>query len=105
MHLAQERAEADPCSYILHDDHAWKTYVHKSNPNYLNDESRTNAIKTFEQSIIPQKNGNIPIPAASFSYFDLATKQYISVPIALPEITVTGAAEAVTPSSPAAVPV
>jgi len=73
----------------LPDDPAWKTYVASSKTNYL-DESHTRAVKTFEQSIIPQKNGNVPLPTASFSYFDPGTKQYVTVPVALPEITVTG---------------
>jgi len=63
------------------------------------DESHTHAIKTFEQAVIPQKNGNVPLPPASFSYFDPAAKQYVTVPIALPEITVTG-----TPTSVASAP-
>jgi hypothetical protein len=73
----------------LPDDPAWKTYVPSSKTNYL-DESRTRAVKTFEQAVIPQKNGNVPLPMASFSYFDPDTKQYVTVPVALPEITVTG---------------
>jgi hypothetical protein len=73
----------------LNDDPAWKAYVPSSKTSYLN-ESRTQALKTFEQSIIPQKNGNVPLPSASFSYFDPATKQYVIVPIPLPIITVTG---------------
>ena len=73
----------------LPDDPAWKTYVPSSKIDYQ-DESHTHAVKTFEQAVIPLKNGNVPLPAASFSYFDPAAKQYVTVPIALPEITVTG---------------
>jgi len=85
----------------LDDDPAWKTYVPSSKTNYL-DESRTHAIKTFEQSIIPQKNGNVPLPAASFSYFDPTAKQYVTVPIALPAITVTGLPTPVAAAPPGA---
>jgi hypothetical protein len=83
----------------LPDDPAWKTYVPKSSTNYL-DESHTHAEKTFEQAAIPQKNGNVPLPAASFSYFDPDAKQYVTVPIALPDITVTGSAAPLASASP-----
>jgi len=73
----------------LPDSPAWKTYVPSSRTNYR-DESHTHAIKTFEQAVIPQKNGIVPLPPASFSYFDPTSKQYVTVPIPLPEITVTG---------------
>ena len=75
----------------LPDDPAWKAYIPSSSINYR-DESHTHAVKTFQQAVIPQKNGNVPLPAARFSYFDPATKQYVTVPIALPTITVTGSA-------------
>jgi hypothetical protein len=83
----------------LPDDPAWKTYVPKSSINYLN-ESHTHAVKTFEQAVIPRKNGNVPLPPASFSYFDPTAKQYVTVPIALPEITVTGAPTPLASASP-----
>jgi hypothetical protein len=83
----------------LPDDPAWKAYVPKSSTNYLNDESRTSAVKTFEQSVIPRKNGSLPLPPASFSYFDPTTKQYVTVPIALPEIAVTGPADSIAPAT------
>lgn len=73
----------------LADDPEWKTYVPRSGTNYM-EESHTQAVKTFEQSVIPRKNGNVPLPAASFSYFDPTTKQYVTVPIPLPDIVVTG---------------
>jgi hypothetical protein len=73
----------------LASDPAWKAYVPYSKTNY-GDESHTMAIKTFEQAVIPQKNGDLPLPQASFSYFDPTAKQYVTVPIALPVITVTG---------------
>jgi hypothetical protein len=73
----------------LTDDPNWKTYAPKSGTNYQN-EARTNAVKTFEQSVIPKRNGDLHLPAASFSYFDPSTKQYVTVPITLPVVTVTG---------------
>jgi hypothetical protein len=85
----------------LPNDPAWKTYVPSSKTDYA-DESHTQAVKTFEQSVIPQKNGNVPLPAASFSYFDPATKQYVTVPIALPAITVTGTPLPLASASPGA---
>jgi hypothetical protein len=75
----------------LEKDPAWKAYTPTPKTEYL-DESHTNAVKSFEQSIIPQKNGNLQLPAATFSYFDPTTKQYVTTPIALPEISVTGSA-------------
>ena len=70
-------------------DPAWKTYVPSSKIEYI-DESHTQGTKTFEQAIIPQKNGNVPLPEGNFSYFDPASKRYVTVNIALPEVTVTG---------------
>jgi hypothetical protein len=83
----------------LTDDTEWKTYVPRSGVNYL-DEAHTQAVKIFEQSVIPLKNGNVPLPAASFSYFDPAAKQYVTIPIALPEITVTGTPPPLASASP-----
>ena len=74
---------------VLPDDPEWKTYAPQTGTNYLN-ESHTQAVKIFEQSVIPRKNGNVPLPPASFSYFDPTTKQYVTVPISLPDINVTG---------------
>jgi hypothetical protein len=74
---------------VLPEDPAWKAYVPSSKTTYQ-DESRTHAVKNFEQAIIPQKNGTLPLPPATFSYFDPSTKKYVTVPIALPTITVTG---------------
>jgi len=78
------------CPYLA-DNPAWKTYPSKNSTNYL-DESETHAVKTFEQSVIPRKNGTVPLPAASFSYFNPDTKQYVTIPVALPDITVNGSA-------------
>lgn len=86
-------------SPILSDDPAWKTYVPSSKTNYL-EESHTHAVKTFEQSVIAQKNGNVPLPTANFSYFDPTTKQYVTVPVALPQITVTGSPIPLASASP-----
>jgi len=86
---------------VLPDNPAWKAYVPSSKTNYR-DESRTHAIKTFEQSVIPQKNGKVQIPPATFSYFDPTTKQYVTLPIPLPEITVTGSSIPLASTSPAA---
>jgi hypothetical protein len=83
----------------LPDDPAWKTYVPSAKTNYL-DQSHTQAVKTFEQSAIPRKNGNVPLPAASFSYFDPTAKQYVAVPVALPEIVVTGSPAALASTAP-----
>jgi hypothetical protein len=83
----------------LTDDPAWKTYVPSSKTSYRN-ESRTNAVKTFEQAVIPKKNGIIPLPPASFSYFDPSAKKYVTVPIALPEIIVTGSPTPLASASP-----
>jgi len=75
----------------LADDPAWKTYAPTSKIDYT-EESHTEGVKKFELAIIPQKGGTLPLPAATFSYFDPAAKQYVSLPISLPAITVSGAA-------------
>jgi hypothetical protein len=76
----------------------WKTYVPSSKINFI-DESHTQGEKTFHQAIIPQKNGTLALPPASFSYFDPGTKKYVTLPINLPSIVVTGTP--VTPVAPA----
>ena len=63
----------------LPNDPAWKSYVPSSKIDYL-DASHTQGVKNFEQAIIPQKNGTLPLPTASFSYFDPTTKKYVTVP-------------------------
>jgi hypothetical protein len=73
----------------LAQDPAWKSYISSSKTQY-EDESRTEGVKTFDQSIIPQKNGTLPLPQAGFSYFDPLAKQYVTLPIDLPTVTVTG---------------
>jgi hypothetical protein len=78
---------------VVASDPAWKSYVPSSKITY-NDEFHTQGEKTFRQAIIPQKNGNLPLPAASFSYFDPGTKKYVTLPIELPAVTVTGSAAA-----------
>jgi len=84
---------------ILATDPNWKVYVPTSKIEY-DDENHTHGVKTFEQSVIPQKNGTLSLPAATFSYFDPTTKQYVTTPIPLPPITVTGTpVAATTPSS------
>jgi len=70
-------------------DPAWKTYVPSSKTTYQ-DESQTVGSKVFDQAVIPQKGGSLPLPAASFSYFDPTAKKYVTLPIPLPTITVIG---------------
>ena len=50
--------------------------------------------------MIPQKNGALALPQASFSYFDPNAKQYVTVPVTLPAVTVTGSALAAVPAAP-----
>jgi len=83
----------------LADDPAWKTYTPRSGTNYL-EESRRNAVKNFEQSVIPHVRGNVPLPACTFSYFNPDTKQYVTVPINLPQIVVTGSSTPIAESAP-----
>jgi hypothetical protein len=70
--------------------HDWKTYVPTSKIEYT-DESHTQGSKTFREAIIPRTNGTLALGAASFSYYDPTTKQYSTLSIPLPAITVTGA--------------
>jgi len=85
----------------LADDPAWKTYVASAKMTY-DDEAKTQGTKTFEQAVIPNNNGTLALPAATFSYFDPDKKQYVSLPVALPPITVTGTAAA--PVAPVTAP-
>jgi hypothetical protein len=78
-------------------DPTWKTYVPSSKINF-DDESRTQGAKIFRQAVIPQKSGNLNLPAVNFSYFDPTTKKYVVLPINLPAITVTGTPEPATPA-------
>jgi len=82
---------------------AWKAYNATSKTTYQ-DESNTQAMKIFQQAIIPQKNGVLPLPAASFSYFDPDTKQYVTVPVQLPSVSVTGEMPAAAAASSAGAP-
>lgn len=84
-------------------DPAWKSYTPTAKTEYL-DESRTQGVKRFEQAVIPQKNGRLALPDASFSYFNPTTKQYVTVPIHLPAIEVNGNAPTVASTAPAAGP-
>jgi hypothetical protein len=68
---------------------AWKAYNATSKTTYQ-DESNTQAMKIFEQAVIPRKNGVLPLPSASFSYFDPDAKQYVTIPVQLPSVSVTG---------------
>ena len=68
----------------------WKTYVPSSKIEYT-DESHTQGSKTFREAIIPKTNGTLALNQATFSYFDPTTKQYATLTIPLPAITVTGA--------------
>ena len=77
----------------LADDPAWKAYVPSAKMEF-SDEAKIQGTKTFEQAIIPDKNGTLALPAATFSYFDPDKKQYVSLPVSLPPITVTGTAAA-----------
>ena len=86
---------------VLAPDPAWKSYIPTAKVSY-EDESHTQATKTFEEAVVPLKNGTLPLPAASFSYFDPNAKHYITVPVTLPTITVTGVTPvAAAPSLPA----
>ena len=84
---------------VLPDDPEWKIYAPESGVNYLN-EAHTQAVKIFEQSVISRKNGNVPLPAASFSYFNPTAKQYVTIPIPLPEILVNGILPPLASASP-----
>ena len=70
-------------------DPDWKTYTPTSQTRYV-DESHLQAEKTFRQAIIPKKNGQLDLPPTSFSYFDPQTKKYVTVPVILSAINVTG---------------
>jgi hypothetical protein len=74
---------------VLAEDPAWKAYTPSAKTTYQ-DESHTQGTKTFEMAVIPQKNGQVQLPQALFSYFDPSTKQYVTTPVNLPMITVTG---------------
>jgi hypothetical protein len=77
------------CPALAPDPH-WKAYAPTARTN-LTDEERTEGSKTFERRVIPQENGNVPLPRAIFSYFSPRLKHYVIVPIELPTVAVTGA--------------
>ena len=79
----------------LAEDPGWKTYVPSSKTSFQ-DESHTQGTKDFEMAVIPLKNGTLPLPPCSFSYFDPTSKQYVTTPVNLPTISVTGS---ITPST------
>jgi hypothetical protein len=86
---------------VIPADPAWKIYPPSSKITF-DDESHTQGNKTFREAVIPQKNGALTLPAASFSYFDPAAKKYVALSIDLPPVTVTGTpAPVVAASAPA----
>ena len=75
----------------LADDPAWKAYVASSKIELPRRIPHHGAVKTFEQSIIPQKERRLAASRRELQLLRSRTaKQYVTVPIALPEITVTG---------------
>jgi len=86
----------------LPEDPAWKAYIPSSKIDYGGDETHTQGTKTFEMAVIPRKNGTVPLPQATFSYFDPTAKKYTTVPIDLPPITVTGSMPSA-PGTPGAI--
>ncbi len=55
-----------------------ESYDPKVSENFKASVSGVSGSKTIEYLIIPRHEGNYEIPAITFSYFDLAKKQYIS---------------------------
>jgi hypothetical protein len=88
-------------SPFLAPDPAWKRYAASSEVHY-EDEAHTRGVKNFRQAVIPLKNGTLPLPAATFSYFDPTAKKYVTLAIPLPDITVTGTPLAATSASASA---
>ena len=85
---------------VLADDPHWKTYAPTSSMSFA-DEMQTQGAKTFVLWALPQKNGNVRLPPASFSFFNPRLRQYVIDPIELPAIAVTGAMPApATPATP-----
>jgi hypothetical protein len=67
----------------------WKTYEPEAQTSF-DDEEHTRGMKVFQQSVIARTSGDVPLPSATFAYFDPAARRYVEVPIALPTITVNG---------------
>jgi len=76
------------CPVLPKDPH-WKFYAPRSRISFI-DEEQIQGVKTFELSAIPQKNGNVVLPRATFSFFDPRSRRYVTEPIDLPSIAVTG---------------
>jgi hypothetical protein len=72
------------------DNPAWKAYVPTSKITYR--EARTTGVKMFEQAIIPKAAGVMQLPSATFSYFDPDQKKYVTLPVGLSPVNVTGSA-------------
>jgi hypothetical protein len=87
---------------------AWKIYTPTAKTDYR-DEARIRALKTFQQAVIPNTAGMLQLPAATFSYFNPLEKKYVTLPINIAPINVTGSAtpppadEAAAPSGSTAV--
>ena len=83
---------------VLTDDMRWKVYPPNVTINFI-DEERTQGAKTFELLAIPRQNGNVPMPRATFSFFNSRIRQYVTVPVDLPTIAVTGAMPQLSPDA------
>jgi hypothetical protein len=68
---------------------ACKAYVPTAKTEYR-DEARIRAVKTFQQAIIPNTAGVLQLPAATFNYFNPLGKKYITIPITLATVNVSG---------------
>jgi hypothetical protein len=67
----------------------WKTYEPEAQTSF-DDEEHTRGTKIFQQSVIARTSGDVPLPPATFAYFDPAARKFVEVPVALPTITVNG---------------
>jgi len=78
-------------SNLLPSDAHWKTYSPKSHFDPA-DSVGYQGTKTFEQPIIPNDSSVTSVPAATFSYFDPETRQYVTRTAAPVAVTVSGSA-------------
>jgi len=66
----------------------FETYDPKVVSDYRTNSSGVTGMQSFEYLVIPRKPGNFTINPVSFSYFDLAKQQYVTLTTPAYEITV-----------------
>lgn len=78
----------------------FKSYDSSSNLNLVKDKMVVEGTKTLETVFVPRRAGNFTIPSMSFSYFDPAKEQYVTLETKPLPIQVTPAPAGEAPPAP-----